>query len=64
MYANYFFDVLKFVMKLRISAFCVSGGISYMKSRGLKAPLLVHNVYDACNSIHKLFFYSFTLCVH
>ena len=57
MYANYFFHVLRYVMKLHISAFCVSGGISYMKSRGLIAPLLVHNVYDACNFIHKMFSY-------
>ena len=42
-------------MKLRISAFCVSGGISYMKFRGLIAPLLVHNVYDACSFTNKIF---------
>ena len=54
-YAYYLIHVLRYVMKLQISTFCVSGDISYMKSRGLIAPLLVLNVYDACNCIHKIF---------
>ena len=49
---NYIF-FSKYVRKLHISAFRVSGGFSYMKSRGLIAPLLVHNVYDACGFICK-----------
>ena len=35
---------------------CVSGGFSYMKSRELKAPALVHYVYDVCNLIYKKIF--------
>ena len=44
-----------------------------MKSRGLIAPLLVQNVYDACNFIHKIIsslvlgyidFYQFPSCLN
>ena len=53
-YATYFFHVLKYVMKLHISAFCVSGGIRYMKAKGFQYA--TPGTYNTCMYFLKIFF--------